>query len=459
MMRARWSRAARTVSLVSRVFATCLLALTHIGCQNGECRDGLSLVWISLDTLRADHLSLHGHARETTPFLDALAREGAYVDWAVAPQSSTLPVHVTQFTGIHPVVHGVMHATNNPGVRLRDAVRTLPEVLRQQGFVNRAWVDGGQMDGSFGFERGFESYDDTFTPFPRKLAQSIAALGELRPDDRFFHFIQTYEIHSPYAPPPAYVRRFVTEGERSGATASMDRYDGSIRFADDAIRSYVARLEAAGWRGRTVIVVTGDHGESFAEYGVPAVGHHARLLRQNLTRVPWIVSHPSEALRGRVVAFAGLQDFANTTLALLGVDERMRGGGRAIFDDAPPDTAAYVSWAGPGAWSIYRGGLHYLESDTPGPARNGLFDVARDPLEHARLEGDPREAEMAALLGAERQRLLAAAERQQAGLREQGTLSEALGDQLRALGYAVDPEDAEGHAPGSSSPSAPPVAP
>lgn len=406
---------------------------------NTAPRDALSLVWISLDTLRADHVSLYGYARDTTPFLDALAREGAYVRWAVSPQTATLPTHVTQFTGHHPVVHGVMHSTQNPGVRLRDEVRTLPEVLRDAGFRNRAWVDGGQMAGRFGFARGFERYDDAFTPFPAKLDAAVEFIAGLAPEERFFVFVQTYEIHSPYAPPPAYRRLFVTPGERDLATRSLDLYDGSIRFADDALRAFVADLDLAERLESTVLVVTGDHGEHFAEYGVDLIGHHGQLLRQNLTRVPWIVRHPDPRMRARVVDTAGLVDFANATLSLLGLAERLPGGGRAVFDETPAEEPVYLSWAGPAAWSLQRGELHYLESETAGPARNGLFDVGRDPLERAPLSDRAREAEMAALLEAERRRLVEQAARLQASLMTGGELDDALVEQLRALGYAVEP--------------------
>ena len=220
--------------------AALLTALACTPSAEFDDRSDLSLIWISLDTLRADHLSLHGYDRDTTPFLDALARRGAYVQWAVTPQTATLPTHMTQFTGYHPVVHGVMHATKNPGIRLREGVRTLPEALRDVGFRNLAWVDGGQMDGRFGFARGFERYTDTMSPFPAKLAAARNAIAALEPDERFFVFVQTYEIHYPYAPPTRYRRRFVTTGERDLPTRTMDLYDGSIRVADDALRVFRA---------------------------------------------------------------------------------------------------------------------------------------------------------------------------------------------------------------------------
>jgi hypothetical protein len=175
--------------------------------------------------------------------------------------------------------------------------------------------------------------------------------------------------------------------------------------------------------------------------------------------VPWIVSHPSRLVRRRVIEHAGLEDFANTTLALLGIDERLPGAGRPVFDTALDQEAAYVSWAGPKAWSLYRGGLHYLESELPGPSRNGLFDVAADAAERVPVDDPARAGEMASELAAARDALLAEAAQRQPELREQGELSRELGDRLRALGYAVDSDDADEHDDASSPAGEPPAEP
>ena len=119
----------------ARLALLALLALLA-GCRGGSdagagpAADSLSLIWISLDTLRADHLGAYCYARDTSPFLDELARRGLLFEWAVSPQNSTLPTHLTMFSGRHPAVHGVMHSRQNPGVSLAASVRTLPEVLR-----------------------------------------------------------------------------------------------------------------------------------------------------------------------------------------------------------------------------------------------------------------------------------------------------------------------------------------
>ena len=154
-----------------------VLLVASIGCAGGGSTgpgpDQLSLIWISLDTLRADYLELYGYSRDTSPFLRELAERGLYFDWAVSPQNSTLPSHLTQFTGIHPVVHGVMHSRANVGIRLADSVRTLPEVLRDAGFRTRGWADGGKMSSHYGFARGFEEYDESRPGLPQNLSKAL----------------------------------------------------------------------------------------------------------------------------------------------------------------------------------------------------------------------------------------------------------------------------------------------
>ncbi len=415
-----------------------LCAAVGLAC-GGSARE-LSMIWISLDTLRADHLGAYGYTRETSPFLDELARRGLRFAWAVSPQNSTLPTHVSMFTGHHPLVHGVMHSRVRPGVHLAPSVRTLPEILRDAGFTNRAWVDGAKMKGHFGFARGFETYDDARGPFPDKLAAALAALEAGDASRRFFYLIHTYEVHGPYAPPAPYDARFRSAGPESDARGrrEADLYDGSIRFVDDELRAFAAALERMGVMDTTILVVTSDHGESFAEYGIDVIGHAGRNLHQNVTRVPWIVLHPDPAVRGEVTRPVGLVDFANTTLGQLGVEERAPGGGRDVLGPEGP-APDYVSWAG-GAWSLYADGYHLLSSPgDPGPERNGLFHVAEDPLETRRVDDPERTDALRARLAARREELERRRDALQPSLRAFRRLPADTAAELRALGYVVDP--------------------
>lgn len=419
--------------------ALCLGAsLAALGCSAG--RDDPSLVWISLDTVRADHLQPYGYQRDTSAFLTELAERGLWFEWAISPQNSTLPTHLTQFTGIHPVVHGVFHSRRNPGIRLADSVRTLPEVLTDAGFRSRAFTDGGKMSRHYGFARGFEEYHDEPEPLPQKLRRVVEALDALAERERFFFFVHTYEAHAPYSPPRPYRGRY-READAPPPRRQSNLYDGSLRLIDDQLRSFVAELERRGLLETTLLVITSDHGESFSEYGIAHVGHAGENLHQNLTRVPWIVLHPSDRHRGKVSEPVGLVDFANTTLALLGVEERLPGQGVDVLAADAPADRAYVSWTGHPtrpdcAWSLYAGGYHLLQCDElPGPERNGLYDVRSDPLERSPLDRPDKAAELADRLTTLRRELEEQKARLQPSLRDFGPLEEKTLEQLRALGY------------------------
>jgi arylsulfatase A-like enzyme len=395
----------------------------------------LSVIWVSLDTLRADHLPLYGYARDTAPFLTELAERGLYFDWAISPQSSTLPSHLTMFSGYHPLVHGVYLSGAQFGSRLAETVPTLPKLLAAAGFRTLARVDGGKMKGTFGFAEGFEVYDDKPSRLPVKLAGVLSDLAELGASERFFYFIHTFQIHAPYVPPPAYRSLFVGERRKPKRQRAVDHYDASIRFVDDELRKFVTALEAAGRLDSTILVVTGDHGESFVEYGIANIGHGGHNLHQNLTRVPWILLHPDARYRGRVDELVGLIDFPNTLLALLGHPERLAGGGVDVFSE-PGGRREYVSHTATGAFSLYSGRHHLLSSEEwPGPERNGLFDILADPLEQRPLQQSELEGTLSARLETHLRTLSREGREIGATVRGPMSLDDETRQELRDLGY------------------------
>ena len=388
--------APRTLHGVFWGLTSCLL-LSIASCDGGEAHareqewkeHPLSMIWISLDTLRAANLGTYGYERDTSPFLDELAQRGSYFEWVVSPQNSTLPSHVTMFTGYHPAVHGVMHSSSiNPGICINDDVTTLPEVLADAGFATGGWTDGGKMSSTHGFGQGFELYDDAPTFLPTRLEsvlESIDSVDEGRP---FFFFLQTYQVHGPYPAPTPYDSLFVTEGERTEAQEKLDLYDGCIRFVDDQLREFVTELERRGVLDRTILIITGDHGEGFAEYGFDKIGHGSAGLHQNITRVPWIMLHPDERFRGvHHDTLAGLIDFPNTVLPLLGFETVLPGGGVDLHGPESATPRAYLSANNAGS-SLYAGEYHLLESREKGVTSVEIYNVASDSREERPLD-DP----------------------------------------------------------------------
>src|SRR5436309_4712262 len=289
-----------------------------------------NLLLVSIDTLRADRIGAYGYQRGTSPAMDRLAARGVRFETVIADSNWTLPSHMTLFTGRAPSVHGV----TLPAHRLAPEVPTLAELLRARGYRTAAFTGGGWVLGVYGFARGFERYEDHGLDFPTALELAERKIRDFATDDRFFIFVHTYEVHCPYDPPSSYAARFRTRPPEdeletrgrcgntyyntSGLTPGQakflsDRYDASIRYADDLLAGFLERLEAGGRLSDTLVVVLSDHGEEFLEHG--RIGHRATQYIESL-RIPWIMVGPG--LEPRVVQEpAGLADVMPTVLGLL----------------------------------------------------------------------------------------------------------------------------------------------
>lgn len=293
-----------------------------------------NIVVISIDTLRADRLSLYGHDRPTSPNLDRWARREAVVfDRCIAQAPWTLPSHVSMLSGLDAIRHGVNHPTVIPST-----LPWLPEHLRSQGYVTAAVVGGGFVDASFGFARGFDSFHrpadsvGSHRPGMRAIVDRAFSWLDRHHDNRpLFLFLHTYEVHGPYEaklpwlstvselPAEAVSGRIVLRKPRG----VLDRHDlihvrpdgtESVLAADNEIApaiydSHVAKMDVElkrlldGLRDRglgkeTLVVFTSDHGEALGEDGI---GGHGHLVESNL-HVPLVIALPGRRDRGRRVS-------------------------------------------------------------------------------------------------------------------------------------------------------------
>jgi arylsulfatase A-like enzyme len=347
-------------------------------------------VLISIDTLRADHLGCYGYQRPTSPFLDQLARRATLFEEAYAPYPSTLVSHMSIFTGLYPREHGVLP----PSSVLSSAVETLPEVFQRHGFRTAGFTEGGFVSARFGFRRGF----DVFAGRDRhgdRLVESTFRRGldfvaSLAPRDRFFLFLHTYAVHTPYDAPDEYQRLFWPgdppedaipasgpslsrqnmTGERP-RQAVIDwlvaRYDAGIRQTDDVLRHFFAELERLGLADQVTVVITADHGEELMEHGL---FNHTQLYRETL-HVPLLVVHPDRRSAARQGGIVQLVDLAPTLYELARLKPVGRPSGaslaRRLVPAAaapPPPAVAATAWseAQDGMRAVYRGEHRDLES-------------------------------------------------------------------------------------------------
>ncbi len=277
--------------------------------------DKPNVLLITVDTLRADHLGVYGYDRVETPNIDRLARNGTRFERAIAHAPLTLPSHVSILTGTLPPTHGV----RNNGFRFPDTgPPTLAEILKKAGYRTGAFIGAFPLDSRFGLGRGFEVYDDLYgtrnasrdLTFVERKADDVNAKAltwiESRRGERFFAWVHYFDPHAPYEPPPPYASAY-----------RGHEYDGEIAYTDAAIGRLLGRLGDWGLTGRTLIVLTGDHGESLGEHEEAT---HGIFVYDATLRVPLVFAGAGSVPAGKVVSRpVGSVDIVPTVLAILGI--------------------------------------------------------------------------------------------------------------------------------------------
>jgi arylsulfatase A-like enzyme len=455
----------------------------------GPSKTPANLVLVSLDTLRADRLSCMGYERPTTPTLDALAARGVRFADCWAASTRTAPSHMSLFSGLEPLAHGVWNVSAGAGARaaLSPERPTLTEVLAQAGWRTGMLCDSGNVHPALGFGRGFELISAEPTALADK-ATGITEFLEARDGRPEFLFLHSYEPHAPYLPGPSDRGRFTQAGysgefrkrvaalagaERGTAYAEAGRflepfeglgsadvqflsdlYDENVAHTDRQLGLLLAQLEQAA-QGPTWWVVTSDHGEEFMEHGL--LGHVGGLSRE-LLHVPLIVVGP-EATAHVDSAPVGLVDLANTLEELLGLTPSLPGRSfaarvRGSGPESPGLLGQQLHLPGTGqAWyGLRRGRLHYVLFErlpVPGSAvgpgsaageaggvqRGALFDLVQDPAgERDASQRLPQPTKELRARLVERRRAL----EQQFALHppaDLGAASQELDRQLESLGY------------------------
>ncbi len=261
--------------------------------------DRYSLLLITLDTTRADHLGCYGYADATTPALDAIADSGVKFTRAFSNVPLTLPSHATIMTGLYPPEHG---CRVNGAHDLSEGLTTLADVFASHGYQTAAFVAAFVLDSKFGLNRGFQIYDEYDVPdldgihddsmmYRYRPADKVtdAALSWFRKRSGrpFFCWVHYFDPHRPYYDHP-FFRRY-----------RDNPYDGEIAFMDSQIGLLIDYLKRGGLLEKTIIMVVGDHGEGLGEHGEE---EHGLLLYNATMHVPLIVSSPGKFPSGSEVA-------------------------------------------------------------------------------------------------------------------------------------------------------------
>ncbi|MBD3261086.1 MAG: sulfatase-like hydrolase/transferase [Candidatus Altiarchaeales archaeon] len=275
------------------------------------CR-GCNVVLISIDTLRADHLGCYGYGKNTTPNIDEIAKESLLFENTHSTSSWTYPAHFTILTGKTPAKKQLF--VFNGIEAFGGQQQTLAEILNSRGYETAAFTGGGFVSEELGFGQGF----NTFVSRGRRFEDNQKSLLEWLGDNhfkRFFLFIHGYNCHRPYEAPGEYKNMFVTrtpaecenvsfkDTERpkfrcretkEGLKYMKARYDGEIFYADKLIGQVLEVLRDVGVYENTIIVITSDHGEEFAEHGG---FDHVNTLYEEVLHVPLLIRIPGVGSR------------------------------------------------------------------------------------------------------------------------------------------------------------------
>ena len=317
-------------------------------------KEPAGVILISLDTLRADHLSCYGYHRPTSPAIDSLAADSTLFAQTLSASNWTLPAHASLLTSTDPPHHGVRAADD----KLPSSLLTLAEVLSQNGFFCGAITGGGFLSPLYGFARGFDFYNEAegavdYENSAELVCRAAERWLEDNKDKDFFLFLHTYQIHSPYDSPAAYRQAFLSSGAdlevlnierylggKGGVFRPLSEkereniialYDAEIKYTDEALVGELIKwLQEKGLYDRLTIVLTSDHGEEFYEHGAWVHGAH---LYQESIRVPLIIKFPEGKFKGkRVEPIVRLIDVAPTILEALGIKSKPKTwDGRSLY--------------------------------------------------------------------------------------------------------------------------------
>jgi arylsulfatase A-like enzyme/Flp pilus assembly protein TadD len=348
---------------------------------------GAPVIFISVDTLRADHLPMFGYGRVETPNLDRLRSDGALFTNAYSQAPLTLPSHTTALTGLLPQHHGVR---NNIGFHLDAKVPTIASLLRGAGYQSGAAVSAYVLRGDTGLRESFDSFEDSIENQPGVPTGSVQRPGDVttrlatqwiagRAGKPFFFLLHLFEPHSPYEPPEPFRTRYANAP-----------YDGEIAATDAILGAFLDDLKARGIYDRAIIVFFSDHGEGLSQHG--EAEHGIFLYREDI-HVPLVVKLPSSARAGETITSpVGLVDLLPTVAELTNVPVPADLDGVPLFSEPAPNRRIYSETMYPRihlGWSELRSlqgdRHHYIQAPRP-----ELYDDIADPAETRNLVADER---------------------------------------------------------------------
>jgi choline-sulfatase len=351
------------------------------------------VILVSIDTLRADHLSAYGYRAVQTPNIDAFAERGTLFAHANSQIPLTLPSHTSLFTSTYPFQTRIEENAE----RVPPGAVTLASVMKSHGYKTAAFVASVFLEREMGLDQGFDFYDspfrfEAFSPLSGSMFFGGASRNRYAARDRrdgalvvraalewlaanrdqpVFVFLHLYDLHKPYR---------------------LSSYDAEVRYTDQVLGTFRKALMAGGWWDRSLVVLLSDHGESLGEHGEAS---HGYFIYQSTLTVPLIFHWPagSRQLHPREEQAAGLIDVSPTILDFLHLPAPPSFEGASLLSAAArpiyaESLHAHHSFGWSPLRSVREGNFKYIEAP-----KAELYNLREDPGERVNiLEKNPAEA-------------------------------------------------------------------
>jgi choline-sulfatase len=400
------------------------------------------VILISVDTLRADHLSSYGYRRIRTPNIDSFAEGGTRFTAIDSQIPLTLPSHTSLFTSTYPFANGI----EENGERVPAGMVTLAATLEAQGYQTAAFVGSILLDRRLGLDQGFEFYDSpfelapsrqnsaTWNPYAARVRRDGALVIraarqylEAHRGQKVFVFVHLFDLHTPYA-----------HAANAGAMPEATGYDTELAHVDELLGRFRESLVARGWWDRSLVVLLSDHGESLGDHGESS---HGYFVYQSTLWVPLMFHWPGERSRAgvplpqRVDRPGGLIDVAPTVLQFLGIARPSTFAGVSLLEQASahPVYSESVYARDAFRWAPLRSlreeGFQLIDAPKP-----ELYDLRGDPRERSSVLDTHRE---------EAAKLQADLEHLQSGAVPAAHRADARLHALESLGYVAAAADGE----------------
>jgi len=429
------------------------------GASEAEPEPGRSIILVSLDTLRADHTSLYGYERDTTPRLVQLASEAVTFDGAVTVAPWTLVSHMSMLTGLYPDQHGVRGGRD----RLASQVPLLAEQLKAEGYQTIGLYYEGWIHERHGFDRGFEVFEPhaNVEEAGVHLAEWLPRLDRDRP---FFLFLHLFDAHmrgldrkdsTLYEPPAPFDAEFLPDararlagqhlprafrrGERLDASsieALVALYDGGVRYLDAEFGELVDDWRARGMLDQALLLVTSDHGEALGQRAGELKGHGS-MWEEGL-RVPLVLRAPDGTGAGtRRPERVTIVDVVPTLREWAGLEADPLLPGYSLLGSVPEQRVVVAQFAPYDAW--YQGGWKYRENTSNG--KGELYELSTDPGERSPIfKFQEPYPETVAGMKAAREAELGARAHVRSAPEQAPAMEQEQVSQLQAVGYAGEDE-------------------